>query len=110
MAAWMLARAIFMTRQRDGLATGFVGSKGGRVRDLPGNPFSEENRDQPCVDPRSCEFRFLGWQRGKAGEALHPFKGEFDLPAKTIEGEHVGRRERVGWQRSEEENVVRRLE
>src|SRR2546422_6002911 len=110
MAARVLARAIFMRRQRDGLAAGFVGSRGGRVRDLPGHLFSKQDHDQSCVNPRLCEFWLLGWQPGETGEALHPLEGEFDLPAKTIEGEHVGRRESVGRQRGEDEDVLRRLE
>src|SRR5712692_12024420 len=99
-----------MRRQRDGLAAGLVGFTGGSVRDLPGNLFSKQDHNQPCVNPRLCEFRLLGWQSGKTGEALHPFEGEFDLPAKAIEGEHVRGGEGVGRQRGEEEDVLRRLE
>ncbi len=98
----MLVRTIFMTRQRDGLATGFAGSKGGRVRDLPGNSFGNQDGDQPGIDPGSRQFWAFGWQRIEAGEAFHPFKGEFDLPAQTIEGEHIDGRECGGRQRGEQ--------
>ena len=47
MAARTLARVIFMSRQRDGLAAGMAGSRGGRVRDLPGALFGHEDGDQP---------------------------------------------------------------
>ena len=72
MAAQMVARAIFMRRQRDGLAGGVVESRGGRVRDLPGNLFGDDGDDQPCVDPCSCELRLLGRQHVEAGQALKP--------------------------------------
>src|SRR3981189_675503 len=110
MAAQMVARAIFMRRQRDGLAGGVTWSRGGRVRDLPGNLFSDDGDDQPCVDPCSREFRFLGRQQVEASQALEPFERQFELPAKAIEGEDVGRREDGGRQRGEEKNVLRRLE
>src|SRR5882757_10971890 len=110
MAARMLTRAIFMRRQLEGLAVGFSVSRGGRVRDFPGNLFSEQGHNQSCVNPRLCELWVLGWQSGEAGKALHPLEGEFDLPAKAIEGEHVGSREGVGRQRGEDEDVLRRLE
>ena len=99
-----------MRRQRDGLALGVSGSRGGKIRDLPGNLFSDQGHDQSCINPRSCEFWLLGWQHGEAGEALDPLEGELDLPAKAIEGEDVGRRENVGRQRGQEKNVLRRLE
>src|SRR5712691_66907 len=110
MAARMLARAIFMRRQRDGLADGFVGVRGGRFRDLPGDLFSKQGSDQSRVDPRLCEFGLLSGQPGEASEALHPFKGKFDLPAEAIKGEHVSSRESLCRQRSQEEDVLRRLE
>src|SRR5260370_18552355 len=110
MAAQMVARAIFMRRQRDGLADIVVWSRGGRVRDLPGNLFGDDSDDQPCVDPCSCEFRLFGWQNVEAGQALEPFEGQLNLPAKAIEGEDVGRRKDVGRQRGQEKNVLRRLE
>ena len=83
MAAQTVARAIFMRRQRDGLAGGVVGSRGGRVRDLPGNLFGDDGDDQPYVDPCSCEFGLLGWQHVEAGQALEPFEGQLDLPARV---------------------------
>src|SRR6202163_815548 len=110
MAAQIMARAIFMRRQREGLAGGgVVESRGGRVRDLPGNLFGDDGDDQPCVDPCSCEFRLFGRQHVEAGQALEPFEGQLNLPAKAIESEDVGRREGVGWQRGKEKNVLRRL-
>src|ERR1700724_3522565 len=90
MAARMVARAIFMRRQRDGLAD-VVGSRGGRVRDLPGDLFGDDGDDQPCVDPCSRELRLFGRQRVEAGQALEPFERQFNLPAKAIEGEDAGR-------------------
>ena len=99
-----------MSRQRDGLGAGIAGSRGGRVRDLPGALFGHEDGDQPCIDPGTCKIGFLGWQFVEAGEALHPLESQFDLPAQAIEGEHVSRRESVGRQRGEEEDVVRRFE
>src|SRR5882724_7109427 len=110
MAARMVARAIFMRRQRDGLAAGVAWSRGGRVRDLPGNLFGDDGDDQPCVDPCSREFRLLGRQHVEAGQALEPFERQLNLPAKAIEGEDVGRREGGGRQRGKEKNVLRRLE
>src|ERR1700692_3841941 len=114
MAAQTVARAIFMRRQRDGLAggvvaSGVVESRGGRVRDLPGNLFSDYGDDQPCVDPRSRKLRVLGRQLVEAGQALEPFERQLDLPAKAIEGEDVGRREDGGRQRGQQKNVLRRL-
>ena len=99
-----------MRRQRDGLAADFVGFRGGRFRDLPGDLFSKQGHDQSCVDPCSCEFRLLGWQPRETSETLHPFEGEFDLPAKAVEGEHIGSGEGVGRQRGEEEDVLCRVE
>ena len=90
MAARMLARAILVRRQRDGLAAWLAGAGGGRVRDLPGTLFGDQEDNQSCVDPSSCEIGLLGSQFVEAGEALHPFEGEFDLPAEAIEREHVG--------------------
>src|SRR5437870_1639842 len=110
MAAPTEARAIFMRRQRDGLTAGVVGSRGGRFRDLPGNLFGDDGDDQPCVDPCSCELRLLGRQLIEAGQALEPFEGQLDLPAKAIEGEDVSRRESLDRQRGQEKNVLRRLE
>src|SRR3979411_2106339 len=110
MAAQMVARAIFMRRQRDGLAGVVVWSRGGRVRDLPGNLFGDDSDDQPCVDPCSCQLRFFSRQHVEAGQALEPFEGQLNLPAKAIEGEDVGRREGIGRQRGQEKNVLRRLE
>src|SRR5882672_11111390 len=110
MAAQMVARAIFMRRQRDGVAGGSVWSRGGRVRDLPGNLFSDDGDDQPCVDPRSREFRLLGRQHVEAGQALEPLERQLDLPAKAIEREDVGWREGGGRQRRKEQNVLRRFE
>src|SRR5216683_2240791 len=110
MAAQMVAKAIFMRRQRDGLAGVVVWSRGGRVRDLPGNLFGDDSDDQPCVDPCSCELRLFGRQHVEAGQALEPFERQLNLPAKAIEGEDVGRREGVGRQRGKEMNVLRRLE
>src|ERR1700694_2316437 len=110
MAAQMVARAIFMRRQRDGLAGGVVESRGGRVRDLPGNLFGDNGDDKPCVDPCPRQLRLLGRQHVEAGQALEPFEGQLNLPAKAIEGEDVGRREGGGRQRGKEKNVFRRLE
>ena len=111
MAAQIMARAIFMRRQREGLAGGgVVESRGGRVRDLPGNLFGDDGDDQPCVDPCSCELRLFGRQRVEAGQAFESFEGQLNLPAKAIEGEDVGRRKGVDRQRGQEKNVVRRLE
>ena len=69
MAARIVANAIFMRRQRDGLAA-VVGARGGRVRDLPGNLFGDDGNDQPCVDPCSCKFGVLGRQFVEAGQAF----------------------------------------
>src|SRR5689334_939659 len=110
MTARMVASAIFMRRQRDGLAAGVVVSRGGRVRDLPGDPLSDEGHDQPGVDPCSRKLRVLGRQLVEAGQAFEPFERQFDLPAKAIEGEDVGGWEDGGWQRGQEENVLRRLQ
>src|ERR1700722_16955222 len=110
MAAQIMARAIFMRRQRDGLAGGVAESRGGGARDLPGNLFGEDGADQPCIDPCSCEFGLFGWQRVEAGQALESFEGQLNLPAKAIEGEDVSRREDVGRQRGQEKNVLRRFE
>src|SRR5882757_1793620 len=110
MAAQMEAKAIFMRRQREGLAGGAVWSRGGRVRDLPGNLFGDDGDDQPCVDPCSREFGLLGRQRVEAGQAFEPFEGQLNLPAKAIKGEDVGRREDGSRQRGKEKNVLRRLE
>src|SRR5258705_6073517 len=109
MAAQMVARANFMRRQRDGVAGGVVWSRGGRVRDLPGNLFGDDGDDQPCVDPRSRELMLLGRQHVEAGQALEPFERQLDLPAKAIEGEDVGWREGVGRQRGQEKDILRRL-
>src|SRR5580693_4262230 len=106
----MVASAIFTRRQRDGLAGGVAESRGGRVRDLPGNLFGDDGDDQPCVDPCSCELRLLGRQHVEAGQALEPFEGQLNLPAKAIEREDVGRRESVSRQRGQEKNVLRRIE
>src|SRR5260370_4156839 len=110
-----MARFIFMRRQRDGLAgvvveSGVVWSRGGRGRDLPGNLFSDDGDDQPCVDPCSRELRLLGRQHVEAGQALEPFERQLNLPAKAIEGEDVGRREGGGRQRGKKKNVLRRFE
>ena len=95
MAAQTMARVIFMRRQRDGLgAWGVAESRGGRFRDLPGNLFGDDGEDQPCVDPCSCEIRILGRQHVEAGQALEPFEGQLNLPAKAIEGEDVDWREK----------------
>src|SRR5216110_2346823 len=102
MAAQMVARAIFMRRQRDGLAGGVAWSRGGRVRDLPGNLFGDDGDDQPCVDPCSCELRLLGRKLVEASQALEPFEGQLNLPAKAIEGEDVSRRESLDRQRGQE--------
>src|SRR5260370_23028047 len=109
MAAQIVARAIFMRRQRDGLADVVVWSRGGRVRDLPGNLFGNDSDDQPCVDPCSCELRLFGRQHVEAGQAFEPFERQLNLPAKAIEGEDVGRRADVGRQRGKEKKVLRRL-
>ena len=93
MAAQIVAKAIFMRRQRDGLAGGDAGSPGGRVRDLPGNLFGDDGDDQPRVDPCSRQFRLLGRQHVEAGQALESFERQLNLPAKAIEGEDVGRRD-----------------
>src|SRR5258708_18339526 len=107
----IMARAIFMRRQRDGLglAGGVVESRGGRVRDLPGNLFGDDGDDQPCVNPCSCELRLLGRQHVETGQALEPFEGQLNLPAKAIEGEDGGRREGASRQRGQEDNALRRL-
>jgi len=109
MAARTVARAILTRRQRDGLA-GALWFRGGRVRDLPGNLLSDDGDDQPCVDPCSCEFRFLGRQLVEPSQAFEPLEGHLDLPAKAIEHEDVGRREGVGGQRGEQKNIVGCLE
>src|SRR3954471_1837246 len=93
MAARTLASAILVRRQRDGLAVCLAWSTGGRVRDLPGAAFSNQEGDQPRIDPSLRQFRFLGGQFIEAGKALHAFEGEFELPAKAVECEHVGGRE-----------------
>ena len=78
MAAQTVARAIFMRRQRDGLAGGLAGgvveSRGGRVRDLPGNLFSDDGDDQPCVDPCSCEFGLLAGSMSRPAKLLNRLK------------------------------------
>src|ERR1700726_4111403 len=91
MAAQIVAKAIFMSRQRDGLAGGVVESRGGRVRDLPGNLFGDDSDDQPCIDPCLCKLRLLGRQHVEAGQALEPFERQLNLPAKAIKREDVDR-------------------
>ena len=71
MAAQMVAKAIFMRRQRDGLAVGDVESRGGKVRDLPGNLFSDDGDDQPCVDPCSRELGFLAGSISRPARLLN---------------------------------------
>src|SRR5258705_12439881 len=110
MAAQIVARAIFMSRQRDGLAGSVVRSRGERVRDLPGNLLCDDGDDQLCVNPCSREFRLLGGQRIEPGQALEPLERQLDLPAEAIEAEDVGRQEGGERQRGEEKNVLRRLE
>src|SRR5687767_7365958 len=85
MAAQMEAKAIFTRRQREGLGGGVAWSRGGRVRDLPGNLFGNDGDDQPCVDPCPREFGLLGRQCVEAGQALEPFEGQLNLPAEAIE-------------------------
>src|ERR1700742_1407816 len=110
-AARTVANAIFMRRQRDGLAAGVVAvSRGGRVRDLPGNLFSDDGNDQPCVYPCARELRILGRQHVEASQAFESLERQLDLPTKAIEGEDVGRRENGRRQRGQEENVLRSLE
>src|SRR5215211_5314338 len=106
MAASRLARASLERRHRDGLAALRFVSRGGRVRDLPGAPFGDQEDDQPCVDPCASKFWLLGCQCIEAGKALHPLEGEFELPAEAIEREHIGRREDAGRQRREEQDVL----
>src|SRR5260370_36384744 len=78
MTARKLAKASFVRRQRDGLAVGLAGpvadsgrSTGGRVRDLPGVLFSNQESDQLGVDPSLCKFRVFGRQLVKSGQAVH---------------------------------------
>src|SRR5215203_3658324 len=87
MATRMLASAIFMSRQREGLAVALGRPKGGRVRDLPGHPFSDENCDQLCVNPRAGKIGLLGRQFIETGQALHAFEGKLDLPPQAIDRE-----------------------
>src|SRR5882672_4818561 len=98
MADRMLANAILVRRQRDGLAVGFdgpaagfgasaggvVGSTGGRVRELPGVLFGDQEDDQPGVDPGLRELRFLSRQLIEPGQAFHALEGQFELPAEAI--------------------------
>jgi len=110
MAARTLASAILVSRQRDGLATGFARSRGGRVRDLPGAAFCNQEGNQPCVNPGPRQLWFLGGQFVEAGEALHPLKGEFELPPKAVEREHIGGREGGGRQRGQQQDILRGLQ
>src|SRR5262249_56652030 len=105
MAARTVARAIFTRRQRDGLASA-LWFRGGRVRDLPGNLLGDNGDDQPCVDPRSCEFGFLGRQLVEPSQAFEPLERHLNLPTKAIESEDVGRREGIGGRRGGGENKI----
>src|SRR5713226_5377441 len=57
MVSRIAVRIILVMRQREGLGAGylldvgFAGSKGGRVRDLPGNLFCDQEGNQPGVFP-----------------------------------------------------------
>jgi len=101
MVSRIAARAILVMRQREGLGAapsldaGFVGSRGGRIRDLPGNLFCDQEGNQPGIEPSLCERWVFGCELVKAGEALHSLEGEFDLPAETVDREHVASRERI---------------
>src|SRR5580693_4448839 len=103
MVSRIAARASLVMRQREGLGAalvldaGLAGSTGGRVRDLPGNLFCDQEGNQPCVEPGLCERWVFGCEFVKAGEALHSLEGEFDLPAKPVDREHVARREPIRW-------------
>ena len=106
MAAATVARAILTRRHRDGLAADFVRRTGGRVRELPGNLFSDDGDDQPCVNPCPCECRLFGRELVETGQAFKSLEGELDLPTKAIEGEEIGRRESIDGQRGQQKNVV----
>src|SRR5512144_1512684 len=86
------AKAIFRTRQREGLGASLgldAGFRGGGFRDVPGIAFSYQEGSQLGVDPGLCELGFLGGEFIKAGDALHSLEGKFDLPAKAVDREHV---------------------
>jgi len=95
-----------MSRQRDGVAAGFAGSRGGRLRGVPGKAFGEEEGDQLGVDPSSGEARRFGGQGVEVGDTFHALEGELDLPAKAVEVEDVVRGEGCDGQGGEEENKV----
>ncbi len=108
--------AILVRCQREGLggaflfAAGFAGSKGGRVRDLPGNMFCEQEDNQPGVNPRLRERWVLGREFVEPGKAFHALEGEFDLPAETVDRKNVCRREYIGRERGHEHDVLGRFE
>ena len=83
---------------------------GGRVRDLPGNLFCDQEGNEPGVNPRLCERGVSGCEFVEAGQALHALEGEFDLPAKAINREHVASRERIRRKRGHEHDVSGRFE
>jgi hypothetical protein len=90
MAAQMVAMAIFMRRHRDGLACAGAEAGGGRVRDLPGDLFSNDGNDQSGVNPCPRKFGLFGRQQIEPGQTLEPLECQFDLPSEAIEGEDVG--------------------
>src|SRR5215470_9638591 len=88
---WRIAaRAILVIRQREGLevgclpdvgfaGAGFAGSKGGRVRDLPGNLFCDQESNQPGEYPGLRERWVFCCEFVQSGKALHSLEGKFDL-------------------------------
>src|SRR5438309_1216145 len=109
----MFSSASLVRRQRDGLATGLggpasgvVGCTGGRFRDLPGILFCNQEDDELGEDPGLREFRFLGLQLVKASQTFHALEGQFDLPAKAVNREHVGEWEGVSRQGSQKQDVM----
>jgi hypothetical protein len=76
MVSRIAVRIILVMRQREGLGAGclldggFAGSKGGRVRDLPGNLFCDQEGNQPGVYPGLCERWVFGSEFIKPSKAF----------------------------------------
>src|SRR6266851_3078199 len=115
MVSRIAVRIILVMRQREGLGAGclldvgFAGSKGGRVRDLPGNLFCDQEGNQPGVYPGLCERWVFGSEFIKPGKALHSLEGEFDLPAETVDRKHIASREHIRRKRGHEHDVLGRF-
>src|ERR1700685_926082 len=85
---------------------GVGGSTGGRVRDLPGILFGDQEDDQPGVDPGLRECRFLSRQLIEPGQDFQALEGQCELPAEAIKREHVGGREGAGRQGRQQQDVM----